>query len=514
MIGHRYIGVDGCKAGWFFVATGPGDNVEFGVFENIEGLFKAYSDVRLILIDIPIGLPSKEIKKRGCDLEARKILGPKRASSVFPPPCRDALVAKTYSEACLINQDILGKKISQQTFNLIKKIKEVDNFLSLHFEAKNIIRETHPEICFWALSGYKPMVHRKSQSQGVDERLDLLEQHYPQANAIYKAALDRYPRKEVARDDILDALVIAITAGKLDSREATLPQIPEKDALGLSMEMVYSFPQCSPKKDHDAIGHGLPNSISKMIALSDSSQRVFPATEYYNETWMLRIVLDWFSNNNVKDHPLSFSEESRWFSEGLIPSQFLPRSRKDSLGESWTHSDAIIGHFQIGQGGRADVKLSRRATHLVCTEAKMFSKLSPGVTHARYYHQAARYVACMTELIFRADLKPGDMNQLAFCVLAPKEQIDAGVFKHQVDSKNIKEIVKRRVSEYNGEKDQWFQRWFLPTLSKMTIKCISWESIIDDITKHNPIDGKQIESFYLKCIEYNHPIRRIDISSD
>ena len=50
--------------------------------------------------------------------------------------------------------------------------------------------------------------------------------------------------------------------------------------------------------------------------------------------------------------------------------------------------------------------------------------------------------------------------------------------------------------------------------SKVHTIGITAESIIDDIAKHNPIDGKQIESFYLKCIEYNHPIRRIDISSD
>jgi predicted RNase H-like nuclease len=35
MNSSKYIGVDGCKAGWFFVAIGPGDELELGIFEPI-----------------------------------------------------------------------------------------------------------------------------------------------------------------------------------------------------------------------------------------------------------------------------------------------------------------------------------------------------------------------------------------------------------------------------------------------------------------------------------------------
>ena len=34
MATQKYVGVDGCKGGWIFVAIGPEDSVEFGVFEN------------------------------------------------------------------------------------------------------------------------------------------------------------------------------------------------------------------------------------------------------------------------------------------------------------------------------------------------------------------------------------------------------------------------------------------------------------------------------------------------
>jgi predicted RNase H-like nuclease len=136
----KLIGVDGCKIGWFYTAINHENEWEIGVSENIEKFWKAHKDASLILIDIPIGLPFK--KPRACDLEARKLLGRGRASSVFPPPCREALAAKTYEEACEINKKVLGKKISLQTYHISKKIKEVDDFLLSNPHARQKIRET------------------------------------------------------------------------------------------------------------------------------------------------------------------------------------------------------------------------------------------------------------------------------------------------------------------------------------------------------------------------------------
>jgi predicted RNase H-like nuclease len=174
MTKNRYLGVDGCKAGWFFVVIGPENEAEFGVFESIDPLFQAYSDAKYILIDIPIGLPSEAKKIRTCDTEARKVLKPKRHNSVFSPPCREALSVATYLEACRINQEVLDRKISIMAYHISKKIQEVDDLLSRLPDARKIIRETHPEICFWALTGSKPMDHYKKTPEGMKERLGLL----------------------------------------------------------------------------------------------------------------------------------------------------------------------------------------------------------------------------------------------------------------------------------------------------------------------------------------------------
>jgi predicted RNase H-like nuclease len=506
MAEDRYMGVDGCKAGWFFVSIGPGEDAEFGIIENIERLFNAYSDARSILIDIPIGLPFEGKPSRNCDTQARQALKPKRRNSVFSPPCREALAASSYDEACRINQKITGRKITIFAYHLIPKIREVDSLMQKNPKALSIIRESHPEICFWALAGCNPMEHYKKTPQGLRERLGLLKKQFPRASAIYKAALDRYLRKEVGRDDILDALAVAITALRRKDNGASLPPYADKDALGLPMQMVYAKPE-DPSVPDITKSQNMPDAIVDLIRLSGVEQRVFPATEYFNETWMLRIVLDWFSKHQLKDHPLSFARGCRWFSEGLIPTQFLPRSRKDPLGESWTHADGIIGHVDVGAGGRADVRLTQTASHLSCVEAKMFSKLSAGVKNARYFNQCARYIACMAELLHRADRRPQKMEGLAFFIFAPQEQIDAGVFSTQSDPDHINETVKRRVSEYHGEKDSWYHQWFLATLKSVDIQCLGWESIADTILKNDPYYGNQIQTFYFRCLQYNRPLR-------
>ena len=137
MNSFNYVGVDGCKAGWFFVAIGPDDELELGIFETIEKLWQTYSVAKWILIDIPIGLPSNKIKTRPCDRAARQVLSPKRHHSIFSPPCREALAADNYPAACRINREICDRKISIQAWHISRKIKEVDELMSTHQAARD-----------------------------------------------------------------------------------------------------------------------------------------------------------------------------------------------------------------------------------------------------------------------------------------------------------------------------------------------------------------------------------------
>lgn len=249
--------------------------------------------------------------------------------------------------------------------------------------------------------------------------------------------------------------------------------------------------------------------IARMLSECRGDTRVFPATDLYNEGWMLRLVLDWFASRPGIEHDLAFTAEDRWYSEALLPSAFLPRFRGDPLSESWTHADGVIGQFRIGAKGDGDLSLSPEVTRLVVTEAKMFSKLSSGVKNAAFYNQAARNVACIAEVLRRAEVNPAGMDRIGFFVIAPQRQLESGVFSALLQKDAVHEVVARRVAAYELEdKNRWFQESFVPTLDKIKIGEISWESMVEFINQHDPEFGSELADFYAKCLQFNQFVLR------
>jgi predicted RNase H-like nuclease len=235
----NFVGVDACKKGWFAVALDRQCIWDIEIFKRIDVWGSAFQNASIIFIDMPIGLPYGN--KRKCDTETRKILN-RRASSVFPVPCREALHARTYGQACRINQQVLGVKLTIQTWNISAKILEVDRFLRNNKQARRRFRESHPELCFWALAGGRTMAYSKKTAKGFAERYSVLVKNYPETQDIVHQALDQFQRKDLARDDILDALALAISAKIGSNSIRTVPLIPLVDKKGLPMEIVYAVP--------------------------------------------------------------------------------------------------------------------------------------------------------------------------------------------------------------------------------------------------------------------------------
>ena len=229
----------------------------------------------------------------------------------------------------------------------------------------------------------------------------------------------------------------------------------------------------------------------------------FPPTTLYNEGWLLRLLVDWFSKSGVADHPLSFPKDGHWFSEARLPSAFLPRFKGDPLAESHTNADGVIGHFVIGSKGKTDLELTANATHFVVLEAKLFSGLSKGVTHAKYYDQAARSVACIAEVLKRADRKPNSFSRIGFYVLAPRDQIKSRTFSRLLDKQSIKHKVTRRISPYKSERDDWVKEWFTPMLEVIDIQSISWEAVLDIINENDSKIGDSLSEYYAQCLTFN-----------
>ena len=239
----EFVGVDGCPAGWFGVGFDRYGGYEVNVFSSFGELLDRYRDAGLVLVDIPIGLPEGP-ERRECDSLARKLLG-RRGSSVFPSPTRQAVEhaaahPKDYRGALAVERRFAGKGISRQAFAISSKIAEVDAAMrSRGAGATPIVREVHPELCFWALNDRQSMRFTKKRSAGVAERLDVLNTIEPRSREIYEQAGSEFRRKIVGRDDIVDALVAALVARERVERLTSVPVVPPRDAQGLPMEMVY-----------------------------------------------------------------------------------------------------------------------------------------------------------------------------------------------------------------------------------------------------------------------------------
>jgi predicted RNase H-like nuclease len=233
------IGVDGCRAGWFAIRLTEDRQWCAEVFPNIATLWERYQQASLILIDVPIGLREIGADERLCDKEARRLIGPDRGRGVFRAPCRQACYAVTYEEAKAINKKLTGRSLPVQTWNIVSKIREVDEHLKNNQSARASIKEVHPELCFWGLAGGRSMSHQKDTPLGFCERLQVLQSEHPDTDAIVSHALHSYRRKEVAKDDVLDALAAAVTALAGLKNLVSLPDPPEFDDRGLPMQMLY-----------------------------------------------------------------------------------------------------------------------------------------------------------------------------------------------------------------------------------------------------------------------------------
>ena len=71
------------------------------------------------------------------------------------------------------------------------------------------MNESHPELVFSLLSPAGAR-HSKKTPKGSEERLEILSKYEPRSHEYYDIALAEFPRKLVARDDVLDAMALMV----------------------------------------------------------------------------------------------------------------------------------------------------------------------------------------------------------------------------------------------------------------------------------------------------------------
>ena len=126
--------------------------------------------------------------------------------------------------------------MSVQAFHILPKIAQVDAFLREKRDAK--LFEAHPELAFAGLNGSEAIRPPKRGTPGFRARYNLLapivgSEHLDEA-------LGAYLRKDVARDDVLDAFAVLLTARRILLGTARrVPTEPVHDSAGLDMAIWY-----------------------------------------------------------------------------------------------------------------------------------------------------------------------------------------------------------------------------------------------------------------------------------
>ncbi|HEX3090303.1 MAG TPA: DUF429 domain-containing protein [Ilumatobacteraceae bacterium] len=206
-------GIDGCKTGWIVVTE------RAVVVVPTLGL----DHFAIVGIDMPIGL--LDGPPRACDIAARKYLE-RAGSSVFPAPPRAALGHTDYRDALAVSRTVTGRGISKQTFNIMRKVAELDRLIDA--SNQHSIIEVHPECAFKAMNCDEKLLSKKT-FEGQNARRRLLSEHFDVPSTAPRGA---------AIDDMLDAYAVLWSVRRFQRGEHRTFGDGQRDARGIEMRIV------------------------------------------------------------------------------------------------------------------------------------------------------------------------------------------------------------------------------------------------------------------------------------
>jgi predicted RNase H-like nuclease len=237
-----FVGVSKGEGGWVAVTFSAAGYEGADVYDGIGGVWAAYEETaERILVDVPIGLVEEAEAERPSDEAAREVLGP-RAGAVITPPVREAARKRRFPAATRAQERNTGRELSREAFERSDSIVAVDDLMQEVTEARPVIRESHPEVCFRAFAGTS-LEHDPALAAGYAERMRALATFDRDAPPIVQESAEATAGHPVRVHTVLDAVALGYTARPGPGDLYTLPSDPPTDATGLPMEMVYRAPE-------------------------------------------------------------------------------------------------------------------------------------------------------------------------------------------------------------------------------------------------------------------------------
>ncbi|AGN02142.1 hypothetical protein L593_10985 [Salinarchaeum sp. Harcht-Bsk1] len=232
------VGIANAGSPWIAVAFDGDGFVEAVVAEEVGALWGRYGETAdRIVVGVPTGLVENGAPQRECDRLAREHLG-ERADAIVTPPSREATRRRRYPAARRVHERTTGGDLSEAAFDLAPAIAAVDELLQEVPESRHVVRGSHPELAFRALTD-EPLAHDPATAGGYAERMRILADHDRDGPPTVQSAAEAVAGAAVPIHAVLDALVLAYTARPENGDLRTLPVDPPTDPTGLPMELAY-----------------------------------------------------------------------------------------------------------------------------------------------------------------------------------------------------------------------------------------------------------------------------------
>lgn len=234
----RFVGAGLCADGWVAVVHRADGFDHAEVFTEFGALWGRYEEVaERIAVSVPVGLIEAGEELRPPERLARELIGPRRVA-VYDAPVREATRKQRYKTASRVNERKAGRALSREAFAEAVAIAEVDELLAAIPEARPVVVESHPELCFRAFRG-EPLSYDRETAAGYAERLRTLADFDADAPVDVVTAAEATGGHAVTVADVLDVTALALTVRPGEGDIHSLPADPPTDPQGLPMRMVY-----------------------------------------------------------------------------------------------------------------------------------------------------------------------------------------------------------------------------------------------------------------------------------